>query len=265
MPHKNLPPWPGGCQGAVSLSFDDGHPTHLEKVVPILAEFDLLGTFYVNPRGDEWREDLAPWQEVARAGHEVGNHTVSHPCSKALWGDPEMSCLEHMTLSEIETDVDEASRRLREAIPEQTDFSFCYPCYEEHIGEGLARQSYVPVIARRFVAARGRGEHGYNHPATCDLAYLYSWAVEFRDGHALVGMAEQAAALGCWSIFTIHGIDAGHLPLSEAALRHLCQHLARARDRLWVAPVVQVGRRVAEWRMGTPEEAGAAARVGSQT
>jgi peptidoglycan/xylan/chitin deacetylase (PgdA/CDA1 family) len=70
-------------------------------------------------------DDLAPWREVAHAGHEIGNHTVSHPCSKALWGDPEMSCLEHMTLSEIEADVDEASHRLQQAIPEQTDFSFC--------------------------------------------------------------------------------------------------------------------------------------------
>jgi hypothetical protein len=82
---------------------------------------------------------------------------------------------------------------------------------------------------------------------------------------ALVGMAEQAATLGCWSIFTIHGIDAGHLPLSEAALRHLCHHLARARDRLWVAPVVQVGRRVAEWKETTPEQARAAAGLRSQT
>jgi peptidoglycan/xylan/chitin deacetylase (PgdA/CDA1 family) len=55
MPNENHLPWPGGCQGAVSLSFDDGHQTHLEKVVPILAEFGLLGTFYVNPRGDECR------------------------------------------------------------------------------------------------------------------------------------------------------------------------------------------------------------------
>lgn len=245
--------WPDNCQGAVSLSFDDGHPTHLEKAVPILAEFGLRGTFYVNPSGDGWLERLAPWRAVVHAGHEVGNHTVGHPCSRALWDDPDMPCLERMTLANIEATVDEASRRLREAIPEQAEFSFCYPCYQEHVGEGLTRQSYVPLIAQRFVAARGRGEHGYNHPTTCDLAYLYSWAVEFKDGHALVGMAEQAAMLGRWSIFTIHGIDTGHLPLSEAAFRHLCRHLAGARDRLWVAPVVEVGRRIADWRQTVQE------------
>ncbi len=248
-------PWPTNCRGAISLTFDDGHPTHLAKVLPILAEYDLRATFYLNPRGDDWLANLAPWREVARAGHEVGNHTISHLCSRALWDDPAMPCLERMTVAEIEADVTEASRRLREAIPEQTDFSFCYPCYQEHVGAGLTRQSYVPVIARHFVAARGRGEFGYNHPLTCDPAYLYSWAVAFRDGHALVGMAEQAATLGRWAIFTIHGIDAGHLPLSEAAFRQLCSHLAQARDRLWVAPVIEIGQRVAAWRKEMAESA----------
>jgi hypothetical protein len=242
--------WPDGRRGAISLTFDDGSPTHLSKVVPILAEFGLLGTFYLNPRGDDWLDRLAPWREVAQAGHEVGNHTLRHPCSKALTNDPEAPCLEQMTLAEMEADILEATRRLREAIPQQEAFTFCYPCYQEHVGEGLTRQTYVPLIARHFIAGRGRGEYGYNHPATCDLAYLYSWPVEFHVGHMLVGMAEQAAALGCWSIFTVHGIDDGHLSLSEAAFRELCRHLARARETLWVAPVIEVARWIAAWRGG---------------
>ena len=107
---------------------------------------------------------LAPWREISRAGHEIGNHTIGHPCSKALFDDPNLRCLESMTLAEIEADIVEASRRLREGIPEQADFSFCYPCYQEHVGEGLTRQSYVPVVARHFIAGRGQGERGPQHP-----------------------------------------------------------------------------------------------------
>jgi peptidoglycan/xylan/chitin deacetylase (PgdA/CDA1 family) len=63
-------PWPENCRGAISLTFDDGHPTHLEKALPILAEYDLRATFYLNPRGDDWLANLAPWRDVARAGQE---------------------------------------------------------------------------------------------------------------------------------------------------------------------------------------------------
>lgn len=240
-------PWPAGCRGAVSLTFDDGRPSQLSLAIPILAEHGLTGTFYLNPRGEHWLADLAPWRDVAAAGHEVGNHTLAHACSRTVLPDC-APCLEELTLTELEADILEASRRLREAIPEQTAFTFCYPCYQEHIGAGPTRQSYVPLIARHFIAARGRGEFGHNDPATCDLAYLFSWNVEHLTGPTLIGLAEQAVELGRWVIFTIHGIGDGNLPLSETALRALCRYLARRKDEIWTAPVVEAAQRIVTWR-----------------
>lgn len=238
-------PWRNGCEGAVSLTFDDGRASQLVKAVPIMAEFGLRGTFYLNPRDDF---DLAPWRELARLGHEIGNHTVTHPCSRALWDDPDSRCLETLTLEEVEADILEASRRIRTAIPEQAEFSFCYPCYNAHVGEGLTRRSYVPLVAQHFVAGRGRGEWGHNHPATCDLAYLYSWNVELMNGPLLVGLAQQAISKGRWVIFTIHGIEEGHLPLAEVAFRELCSFLRDRGSEIWTAPVVEVARQVKAWR-----------------
>ncbi len=245
---QSTSPWPNGCSGAVSLTFDDGRPSQLARAVPLLNEMGLLATFYVNPKGDDWLADLAPWRDVAAAGHEVGNHTVNHPFGKALQDDPTIMCLERMTLADIEAEIVAATRRLREGIPAQQECTYCYPCYLDHVGEGATRQSYVPVVARHFIAGRGRGEFGHNHPATCDLAYLYSWNAEFLTGAMLVGMAEQAAALGRWVIFTMHGINDGNLPISEMALRELCAFLTRHRDTIWVAPVVTVAKRIAVWR-----------------
>ncbi len=71
-------PFPHGCEGAVSLTFDDGAQSQLDRAIPILNEHNLKATFYLNPRGD-WKTRLASWREVALAGHEVGNHTVNHP------------------------------------------------------------------------------------------------------------------------------------------------------------------------------------------
>jgi len=257
MPIPTESPWPNGCRGAVSLTFDDGRDSQLAIALPMLNALDLRATFYINPRGDQWLDDLVPWRDVVAAGHEVGNHTLSHPFGRALQDNPDIMCLERMTLADIEAEIVEASRRLREGIPAQQAFSFCYPCYLEHVGEGVTRQSYAPIVARHFIAGRGRGEFGRNHPATCDLAYLYSWNAEFLTGATLVGMAEQAAALGQWVIFTMHGVNEGHLPIADVALRELCAFLARRRDEIWTAPLITIASRIAAWRQGEHRERGA--------
>lgn len=242
-------PWPEGRQGAVSLTFDDGMRSHLDRAIPLLDEYGLHATFYLNPPRDAdesaWRERLALWRAAAARGHEIGNHSLTHPCSQnfSFIGRG----LESMTLDEIERDVLEAERRLRVGIPEQTVRSFGYPCYQTYVGTGTRRQSYVPVIARHFVAARGKGETA-NDPARCDLHDLWSWPAERMSGAALVGLAERAAGDGRWAVLTFHGIAEGHLPVADVDLRELCAFLARHRDRIWTAPVAVVAQHVLRWR-----------------
>jgi len=240
-------PWPDDCQGAVSLTFDDGMTSQLQVAIPMLNEHGLTATFYVNPRGENWRERLEPWRAAARAGHEIGNHTMGHACTRAFRDTGEPAGLEAMTIEELEADVVEAERRLRLALPEQQDRSFSYPCYQDHIGEGEGRQSYVPVIARHFIAARAKGEVA-NHPLSCTLHHLSSWPVERCCGATLVGLAERAASQGRWTILTFHGINQGHLTVADVDLRELCAHLRRHRERLWTAPVITVARRILAWR-----------------
>lgn len=247
---KVISPWPDGYSGALSLTFDDGQSSQLKIAIPMLNDFGLKGTFFLCPKGDNWIDDLSPWREVFRAGHEIGNHTISHICSCALSPDRTGPCLEDMTIAGIESDILEASRRIRAAIPEQETFTFCYPCYNNHVGCGLTRQSYVPIIAKHFPAGRGIGEFPFgNYPATCDLHYLWSWPVEGRQGIELVGLAERTAAYSQWGIMTFHGIDEGRLSVSQLAFRELCEFLARNRSRIWVAPMVTVALRITQWRI----------------
>ncbi|MCX6050158.1 MAG: polysaccharide deacetylase family protein [Chloroflexi bacterium] len=74
-------PWLNNCQGAISLSFDDGVESQLKLAIPMLDKYGLQATFYVNPR-DNYKEQLIPWRTAAQSGHEIGNHTINHPCSK---------------------------------------------------------------------------------------------------------------------------------------------------------------------------------------
>jgi peptidoglycan/xylan/chitin deacetylase (PgdA/CDA1 family) len=241
-------PWPGTCTGAVSLTFDDGLPSQLNLAVPLLDRFGLPGTFYLNPHSD-YLERLAPWRAVAASGHELGNHTMNHPCSRnfAFAAQSGRRCLEEMTLEEMDQEVAEAARRMREIVPAQADTSFAYPCYQSYVGYGEGRQSYVPVVARHCIAGRGRGETP-NDPLHCDLAYVWSQPCERMTAAEMVGLAEQAAAEGRWAVLVFHGIHEGHLPIGEGDLAALCAFLARQRDRIWTAPLAVVARRLIEWR-----------------
>jgi hypothetical protein len=239
------PPWPPGCRGALSLTFDDGLPSQLRVAAPMMNDLGLKGTFYLCPRGNDWQKSMERWRPVYEAGHEIGNHSMSHTCSRAFSDDPAAQGLETMTLAEIEADVTEAERRLSELFPAEQR-SFAYPCFQSHVGEGETRQSYVPVIARRFIAARAWGELP-NAAATCDLHHLWSWMVRGHHGPHLVGLAEQCAAQGRWGILTFHGIHEGHLPVADVDFRELCTHLAQA-EHIWVAPVAEVAAAIKAWR-----------------
>lgn len=244
-------PFLNGCQGAVSLTFDDGMRSQLDIAVPMLNEHCLRATFYILPTGttpdsDDWREKCKEWRAVAESGHEVGNHSLTHPCSCAFRDTREGRTLQTLTLADIEADVLEAERRLRELTGVERR-SFCYPCYDDFVGEGPTRQSYVPVIARHFVAGRGKGTYA-NHPLTCDLHHLWSFPCERMSGTQLIGLAEQAAMRGRWAILTFHGVREGHLSVADVDLHELCDFLALHRSRLWVAPVAEVAERITRWR-----------------
>ncbi|MGQ9729715.1 MAG: polysaccharide deacetylase family protein [Candidatus Zipacnadales bacterium] len=238
--------WPNECEGAVSLTFDDGLPSQLRKAIPMLNDHGLAGTFYLSPQGD-WRKKLAPWVEHYQAGHEIGNHTLSHTCSRGFRDELGASGLETLSLANIEADVVEAERRLSELFPRPNGRSFCYPCWQSHVGEGATRQSYVPIVAKHFIAGRGLGEWP-NHPLTCDLHYLWSWDVSRMTGATLVGLAERCASMGRWGLFVFHGIDEGHLPVATVDFLELCRHLQRHAARIWTAPVADIARWVLQMR-----------------
>jgi peptidoglycan/xylan/chitin deacetylase (PgdA/CDA1 family) len=241
--------WPGGRRGAVSLTFDDGSESQLRRAFPILTERGLRGTFYLVPRGEAYAQRLAPWQAVHEAGHEIGNHSLSHTCTRNYREEREARGLETMTLAEIEADLLEAERRLAALFPRPEPRSFCYPCYFTYVGAGLTRQSYVPVVAEHFAAGRAGGEYGLlNHPFNSDLHCLAGQDCQKMPGTELVGLAERAARQGRWAILVFHGIDAGRLSVAEPELVELADHLAEHADRIWTAPVAEVARHLGDLR-----------------
>lgn len=237
-------PWPSGAGAAVSLSFDDAMPSHWGTVAPMLAARGMGGTFYVNPRED-FLSALAPARRAQERGHEIGNHTVTHPCSGAFGfhaGDDRRP-LEELRLEDIDRDIALAQTRLDELCPAQGRVSFAYPCYQTFVGRGRHHQSYVPVVPRHCIAGRTRGER-MNEPWTCDLFHLGSFPCEGMTGAELIGMAEQCVQQRRWLIYTFHGVGEGHLAVETSALEALVDHLAARRDAIWTGTVKDVATHI---------------------
>ena len=68
-----------GRKAALSIRFDDSHPSRLFRAIPILRDFGVRGTFMVCPGVPDFMEHLTKWKAVATRGdQEFANHTLDH-------------------------------------------------------------------------------------------------------------------------------------------------------------------------------------------
>ncbi len=240
-------PLPDRARVALSLTFDDGRDSQLDVAVPILETHRLRATFFVLPVPVSRRQ--AEWQGLVERGHEIGNHTVSHPCS-ANFGFSRTNALEDYSLERMEAEIDQASERIDQLLGVRPE-SFAYPCGQSFVGRGEDRTSYVPLVARRFAAARGYGSETSNDPRRCDLAHLDAFTIDGRGARELVGLVDHAAATGRWVIMAAHDVgEGGEQTVLVDALEALCQRAAR--PDVWVAPVAEVANYLRPAPSSTP-------------
>lgn len=70
--------WHGRCDiGAVALTFDDGPSEDTARVLDLLDSLNLRAAFFMIGRHVERLPRVA--RMVAERGHEIGNHSYSHP------------------------------------------------------------------------------------------------------------------------------------------------------------------------------------------
>ena len=80
-------PWPNGARAAIVLTYDDSLRSQLDIAVPQLDAAGLKGSFFLN--GTMPLEAVESWRAVAASGHELGNHSLFHPCPAASFpADP---------------------------------------------------------------------------------------------------------------------------------------------------------------------------------
>jgi len=238
-------PWPEGKTFAISLSFDDSRPTNLEYGIPILDSYGIRATFYVHP--DVVKNNLEGWKSVLSSGHEIGNHSLLHPCSgNFLWA--RNKSLEEYTLASMEEELSETSRQLYELLG-VTPQSFAYPCGQTVVGRGEGKKSYVPVVAKLFTSGRGWLDEAPIDPFYVDLSEISGVKMDDMDLEELMPMITYARENGLWLALAGHDTQPEHTGQTTRLdfLGALGEYLA-AHEEIWVAPVGEVASYITSTR-----------------
>ncbi len=231
-------PWPDGKRCAVSLTFDDARESQLHTGIPLLDRHGLKATFYVSL--GPFRERAADWQRAATAGHEIGNHTVSHPCSGNFpWA--RLNALEDFTLDRMDHELREANAAIA-AVTGAAPKTFAYPCGQTFVGRERTRRSYIPLISHLFAAGRGFLQETHAHPEWCDLAHLPAAWCDNVPVEALVPRLDAALADGGWLILAGHEVASqpGYHNTLTTTLDDFCGRLTQRSSEIWTAPVAEI-------------------------
>jgi peptidoglycan/xylan/chitin deacetylase (PgdA/CDA1 family) len=194
--------WPDGHRAALSFSFDDARPSQLRHGVPALDRLGVPATFFVLP--DAVQESVAGWADAIASGHEIGNHTLTHPCSANFpWS--RHNALETMTIDDYRSEVTGANRRLGDLLGIEPTV-FAYPCGHTFVGRGRATRSVVPLVAAMFEVARTSNDVVANSPLDFDPAQVAAVTCDGLTFDHLLGNLEAVAEDGAWLVLCGHEV-----------------------------------------------------------
>jgi len=229
--------WPNGKRAAVSLTFDDARVSQIDTGLTLLNRQHVKATFFL--QAANIRQRLDGWKKAVADGHEMGNHSSSHPCT-ANYSFSRPNALEDYTLERMAAELDGANTEI-ESLLGVKPRTFAYPCGQKFVGRGLDVRSYVPLVAERFLAGRGYLDESANDPSVCDLAQAMGTPFDDMDFEQMRDQVEKAAAEGRWIIFVGHDIGRrGYQVTDAASLETLCEYLKDPAHGIWLSTVAEI-------------------------
>jgi len=242
--------WPDGKRVAVSLSFDDGRASQVDVGLDVINPTGVKVTFYVNPGSEGFRSKLSGWKRAVASGHEIGSHSMNHPCTgNFTWS--RNNALENYTLDQMSKQLADANAQIEQLLGVRA-VTFAYPCGQKFVGRGPEMKSYVPLIGQKFLVGRGYMDEYYNDPVFCDLAQAGGIAVDDMDYIDMVKHISKAAEQGAWIIFAGHDIGQKAFQVTDTtALAALCRYMQDPANGVWVDTVKNIGTYVIKQRGAT--------------
>ncbi len=242
-------PWPEGKMMGLSLTFDDARLSQVDKGIPLLDKYGVKATFYLSP--DNMTQRLEGWKKGVSNGHDIGNHSLLHPCT-GNFDFAKNKALEDYTILRMNNELDSASRLLEKAFG-ILPVSFAYPCGQTFVGRGILTRSYIPVISTKFETGRGWLNEGPNDPAFCDMSQVTGMELDGKSFEQIRTLIESAKSNGQWLVLAGHEMNEGGFQTSLlSTIEEICRYASDPANGIWIDNVHNIASYIKEKR-GEPQ------------
>ena len=231
---------------AVVITYDDAINQHLDHAIPVLDSLGLKATFYVTAFSKSCQDRLPEWKKIAANGHELGNHTLYHPCLANIpgreWVRPEYD-LSRYTVARMLDEV-RMTNLFLQSLDGKTRRTFAFTCGDTRIGD----TSFINYLKNDFVAARVV-RFQMLPIGKVNLYDVDCYMVNGHSGAQMIEWVKKAMDSGTLLVILFHGVNGGNgLDVSLAAHRELLQFIKRNEKDIWVAPMVDVAEYITAWQ-----------------
>jgi peptidoglycan/xylan/chitin deacetylase (PgdA/CDA1 family) len=230
--------WPDGKKAAIVLTYDDGLLSQRNIVVPQLNKAGLKGTFYLYGQTLS-PQDIPEWKEISLTGHELGNHSLFHPCMEK--GAPAYPCfsLECYTVETMLREIAVMNGFLY-AIDGDTIRTYAYPCGQAEAG---GEDYSAPLGASGTVRYARRG--GGGNPLITDFDNLDIYNVPLlaaqkgESAERLIDFVKTVVEHQGMGVLLFHGVGGDYLDVSAEVHQELVDYLAKNAADIWVVPFME--------------------------
>lgn len=226
--------WSGNRQAAIALTYDDALESQLDVAVPQLDAAGLKGAFFL--MGRQVGQRVPDWRRASSRGHELGNHTVNHPCARGTYEMPAQYTSEAYTVELLMTEI-RVMNGFLQAIDNRPAHAFATPC-----GQNLAGgQDYLAPLQEAKLATHIRDARTMPH------SVIYT---SFTDtsGADMIRWVEDVRRAGAAGVIVFHGVGGDYLSVSADAHRELVDYLKARRHEIWTATFSELMERVVSGR-----------------
>lgn len=228
-----LSPASAQARGTVVLTYDDALPSQLDQALPVLDAAGLKATFFLSGVREA---DVPRWRAAAQRGHELGNHTIFHPCAAAKFpADPRFTS-EAYTPATMLREIAQQNVLLR-ALDGRSRHGFATPC-GEHLAGG---KDYLEPLRAAKLVDYARGVDMSDAEVRAGAARVDAMHVPARGFgenttlEQLIAFAREAEASGGWAVYLFHGIGGDYLSVDAAVHRAFIRWLRQHRRTIRVA------------------------------
>jgi peptidoglycan-N-acetylglucosamine deacetylase len=238
MPTAAQTPWPKGKTAAIVLTYDDALASQLDIAIPQLDAARLKATFFLSGRLTP--PALKRWRRAHRRGHELGNHSVNHPCPRAMLPDRQDHHADDYTIERMLDEIAAMNMTLS-AIDGVDSRTFSVPCSQMLVGG----KDYTSDLRHsRLVKYARTGGDAWNsvvtQPARLDVFQVPSYGPVDKPGApALIAYVERVRAARGLGVMQFHGVGGDYLEVTAEAHAALLNHLRQSPD-IWVGTFQEV-------------------------